>query len=148
MNKQYWPRSEALAKSKWGNLGASALRGWRHALLRRALGGLGCCPWPWICTDGLLHHVRQEGSGTLGGKLTMRTAAADIHREGRHSHLWARSPATISWAMCWGPRRGCVEALLLGISRKRNDKYSCSLLQIPCISHANGVSFPGDTDPS
>lgn len=46
------------------------------------------------------------------------------------------------------PWRGCVEVLFLGISRKCNDKYSSCLLKIPCISHANGVSFPGDTDPN
>lgn len=46
------------------------------------------------------------------------------------------------------PWRDCVEVLFLGISRKCNDKYSCCLPKIPCIGHANGVSFPGDTDPN
>lgn len=46
------------------------------------------------------------------------------------------------------PWRGCAAVLFLRIPRKCNANYSCSLLKPPCISHANGVPFPGGTAPS
>lgn len=138
INKQYWPR--VTLSLNHGDQDGSALRGWRHALLRGF--------W-W---------------------LRMFTMTLDL-AWWSHCIMWSRRGVGPScWTQeqwCWSPLRrearaflimgvlnhsrdpwrDCVEVLLLRISRKCN-QYSCSLLKIPCISDANGVSFPGDTDPS
>lgn len=144
IDKPYWPRNDSLAKSERGYQGCVYLEELETCSAQESVRWVGQLPmtlglhW-WslaLCVD-------QESSGALRAMLSMRTAVADVYREGKA--LPPLSMESSQDLLSRGPCRDCIEALLLG---KCNEKYSCSFLKIPCISHANGVSFPGDTDPS
>lgn len=141
-------KNDSVTKPKQCNRDASALRGWRHGLVRGVLVEWDVHHDSVFSLGGLMHHVGQEENGALRDMWNTRGAVVSISTEKVSTSTSDHGVQLGILSHSRDPWRGCVEALFLRISRKCNGKYSCSLPKPRCISHANGASFLGDTAPS